>query len=90
MPKSFHEVVHARSGARHVQAVARDIGIADARQVRRDDLEAIGEVWNERPPHQRRLGVAVQQHDRGTGAGGEVLESDAVDGCRADVDRVVV
>ena len=43
---------------------------------------------NQWPPHAGGLGVAMQQKDRGTLAGGEVLQLESVHVCRAHSDRL--
>ena len=50
--------------ARVVVADGRAEGVAVARQVGRDDGEALGEPRRDRVPHQVRLGIAVQQQQR--------------------------
>src|ERR1700686_778495 len=70
-------------GRLHVETVVRDRRVSDAGQVWCDYRKSLGEHWNNRPPHQRGLGVAVQQDERWAVAGRQVMQLDAVDLGRA-------
>ena len=66
-----HECVQvARVRGHVVEAVGRDVGVAEATQVRNDDLEAgVGERLDHAPPDALRLGPAVDQQQRPRAAG---------------------
>lgn len=68
------EGVNDDGRALHVEPRLRDPRVADPGQIRRDHPELPGEARDERPPHSRRLGVAVQQDHDGAAAGGEVVQ----------------
>ena len=53
--------VDADGGVFHVQTIFRNIGITNARQIRRNHGKFPGQKWNDWSPHARSLGVAVQQ-----------------------------
>ena len=58
----------------HVEAILRNRGVADSRQVGCDDCEPIRELRNERTPHVGRLRISMQKNDVGTVPGQQVLE----------------
>jgi hypothetical protein len=62
----------------HVQAIFRNIGITNARQIRRNHGKFLGQKWNDWPPHARGLGVAVQQDYGRTVTGSEVVQLEPV------------
>src|SRR6266481_9496911 len=73
------ERMHPGRGGFHVQTVRWNRRVPYAGQIRRDDSEALGEQGNDRPQHERRLCVAMEQDHRCTVAGRQIVESDAVD-----------
>jgi hypothetical protein len=75
----FGEVMNPDSSALHIQTAGRDLRVADAGQVGRDDGETLGQSGDDRPPHARSLRVAVQEDERRTAAGGQVVQFGATD-----------
>jgi hypothetical protein len=59
------------------------VGLAEAAQVRHDDVVLCGEQRHELAVVAAVAGPAVQQHDRATGAGAVVHELESVDRCGA-------
>src|SRR3979411_2807900 len=70
--------MNADGGTLHVQTVGGNVRVSDAGKVWRNYGEPIGQSWNNRFPHQRGLGIAVQQDERCTVAGGHVMQLDAI------------
>ena len=66
-----HERVHvARVRRNVVEAVGPDVGVAEAAQVRCDDLEARSRQWlDDAPPDALRLRPAVYEHERARATG---------------------
>jgi hypothetical protein len=54
-------------------------GVADARQIWRDNRERFGEQRNDWPPHPRSLRVAMQNNDCGSVTSDEVMQLDVAD-----------
>ena len=75
----LRQIVYADGCALHVQPASRNVGVANARQVGRDDREALRQRGNDRPPHQRGLRIAVQQDQRRTVASRHVMHLRPVD-----------
>jgi len=74
----FRERVDSDGSILHVQPVGRDRGIADSRQVGRDHCKFRSQQWDNRPPHARGLGIAVQQNHRRAVTSRQVVQFDAV------------
>jgi hypothetical protein len=74
-----HQPMNAGGGRLHVEAVLRDLGVADSGQIGSDDSELIREQRQEWTPHARVLRVSVYEDDGGAVAGREVVQFQAVD-----------
>src|SRR2546430_17711434 len=81
--------MNADGGTFHVQTLGGDIRVSNAGQVWCDYGEALGQRRNDRLPHQRGLGIAVQQDQWCTVAFGHVMHLDAIDLCSARGDDFV-
>ena len=90
MTKRSHQLGHVVGIGAGVVALLRGgaIGVAEAAKVGGDHGEVLGQQGDQLVPVVVRLGGAVQQQQRLTLAGGDVVHADAVDPRSAVLHRV--
>src|SRR5258708_983363 len=77
------EVMNSDGSVLHVQPIIWNRGVANAGQVWRNYRETLRENWDDWSPHERSLGITVQQNERGAVASSQVVQLNTTDFCVA-------
>src|SRR5882724_2147956 len=82
--------MNARGGRLHVEPRRRNFRVADSEKIGRDHGKFLRQKRDDRLPHPRCLGVAVEKNDCRSVTGGQIGQFNALDDGRARSDGVFI